>query len=200
MAAFFPSRPNLQTLADRYRQGDMDALGPLWQGLLKRGMRFVRGRQVPQAEAHDLIQDKIEDLVGRLHRGQHLTNVEAYLLKALDNALKRRGKQQKEETSFPEEEETLRPDSRWLEEDDGSAESAWIREESQKASTQRLTQALSQLGERCQEVIRYFYWANCGMADLVEELSFGSTHSAKTRKNQCVNRLRELFFVDRLKP
>jgi RNA polymerase sigma factor (sigma-70 family) len=197
MAAFFPSRPDLQALADRYRQGDMEALGPLWQGLLKRGMRFVRGRQVPRSEAHDLIQDKVEDLVARLNRGQHLTNVEAYLLKSLDNALKRRGRQQKEETSLPEEEEALRPDSRWLEEGDGSAETDWIRQESQQAKIQRLAQALSQLGERCQEVIRYFYWANCGMADLVEELSFGSTDSAKVRKNQCMSRLRQLFFVDR---
>lgn len=197
MAAFFSFRPSLQSLADRYRQGETHVLGELWQGLFKRGIRFLLGRKYSKEEAYDLIQDKIEDIVARLHRGQHIVNVEAYLLKALDNALKRSGAGQKKEIPLSGEgEEALEPVTGWQQETKKAAQELWAEQEHEAAKERHLRWALSQLGERCADILRYAYWADCGMADLAEELALGSTDSAKTRKSQCLDRLRRIYFAN----
>ena len=54
-------------------------------------------------------------------------------------------------------------------------------------------QALSQLGESCRQIIRYYYIDHLSMSDIAEEMKWKSPEVAKTTKSRCLKQWIEMI-------
>ena len=57
-----------------------------------------------------------------------------------------------------------------------------------------MEEALKQLGEPCQTIIKDFYIRNLSMQEICEKFGYTNTDSAKNQKYKCLQRLKKLFF------
>ena len=58
----------------------------------------------------------------------------------------------------------------------------------------QMNEAMKQLGEPCQTILKDFYIANKSMQDICEKFGYTNTDNAKTQKYKCLQRLKKLFF------
>jgi RNA polymerase sigma factor (sigma-70 family) len=58
----------------------------------------------------------------------------------------------------------------------------------------KMEEALSQLGEPCQSILKDFYIANLSMQDIAVKFGYTNPENAKNQKYKCLQRLKKLFF------
>jgi RNA polymerase sigma factor (sigma-70 family) len=68
-------------------------------------------------------------------------------------------------------------------------------DESEKKFKQ-MEQALTQIGEPCQTILRDFYINKYSMQEIAEKMGYTGTDNAKTQKYKCLQRLKKLFFKE----
>jgi RNA polymerase sigma factor (sigma-70 family) len=59
----------------------------------------------------------------------------------------------------------------------------------------RLTKALSQLGEPCSSLLKAFYEERKNMQEIAAAFQYTNAENAKTQKYKCLTRLRKIFFT-----
>jgi len=62
---------------------------------------------------------------------------------------------------------------------------------------QLLENAMSQLGEPCNGLLKAFYLEEKNMQDIAKQFGYTNAENAKTQKYKCLNRLKKLFFSSR---
>jgi len=65
-------------------------------------------------------------------------------------------------------------------------------EDSEKIA--KMQAILGQLGSKCQQILRLFYYEKKGMEEIAAKLSYSSTGSAKNQKYKCLEQVRKKFF------
>ncbi len=60
----------------------------------------------------------------------------------------------------------------------------------------QMEQALEQIGEPCQTILKDFYIHKHSMQEIAEKMGYTGTDNAKTQKYKCLQRLKKLFFKD----
>lgn len=63
--------------------------------------------------------------------------------------------------------------------------------ESQKEENELLESLIKSLPEDCQKILKHFYWGKKNMEDLASILGMKNADSVKTKKNKCMNRLKD---------
>ncbi len=58
---------------------------------------------------------------------------------------------------------------------------------------QLLQNALRKLKDNCREILTLFYYERNSIESIMHKMNYGSTQVVKTRKNQCMKTLREIF-------
>jgi len=56
-----------------------------------------------------------------------------------------------------------------------------------------LSNLLDQIGVSCKKILKYYYYENLSMKDIMERMEFSSEQSAKTQKYKCMQKLIKLL-------
>ncbi len=70
--------------------------------------------------------------------------------------------------------------------------------EEQDNKFKQMEQSLSNLGEPCKTIIEDFYIRNKTMQDICEKFGYTNADNAKNQKYKCLQRLKKLFFQDKI--
>lgn len=63
--------------------------------------------------------------------------------------------------------------------------------ERQKEENELIEKLINSLPEVCQQILKHFYWGKKSMDDLASMLGMKNADSVKTKKNKCMNKLKE---------
>lgn len=63
----------------------------------------------------------------------------------------------------------------------------------------QMNEAMTQLGEPCQTLLKDFYIKNLSMQDITEKFGYTNSDNAKTQKYKCLQRLKKIFFTIKIK-
>ena len=63
----------------------------------------------------------------------------------------------------------------------------------------QMNEAMNQLGEPCQTLLKDFYIQNLSMQDITEKFGYTNSDNAKTQKYKCLQRLKKIFFTIKIK-
>lgn len=179
----------LQNLAARIRQGDIGALIPFRKTLLDEGTGYLRKRGMSSADALDTAQEYISLISSDLIRGKAFSQVRAYFFKCLRSKLQKHAQRQERFVPIdPTNETGFAPDA-------NDPVGSFEEREELHYRIQKLMKHFAMLGEGCKSLLKHHFWGQYeNMAALAEELGLSNANSAKTRKSDCLKRLREIYF------
>lgn len=63
----------------------------------------------------------------------------------------------------------------------------------------QMNEAMNQLGEPCQTLLKDFYINNLSMQDITDKFGYTNSDNAKTQKYKCLQRLKKIFFTIKTK-
>lgn len=63
----------------------------------------------------------------------------------------------------------------------------------------QMNEAMTQLGEPCQTLLKDFYIKNLSMQDITDKFGYTNSDNAKTQKYKCLQRLKKIFFRIKIK-
>ncbi|WP_317163262.1 RNA polymerase sigma factor [Sphingobacterium composti Ten et al. 2007 non Yoo et al. 2007] len=63
----------------------------------------------------------------------------------------------------------------------------------------QMNEAMNQLGEPCQTLLKDFYIKNLSMRDITDKFGYTNSDNAKTQKYKCLQRLKKIFFTIKIK-
>jgi RNA polymerase sigma factor (sigma-70 family) len=63
----------------------------------------------------------------------------------------------------------------------------------------QMNEAMNQLGEPCQTLLKDFYIKNLSMQDITDKFGYTNSDNAKTQKYKCLQRLKKIFFTIKIK-
>ena len=63
----------------------------------------------------------------------------------------------------------------------------------------QMNEAMNQLGEPCQTLLKDFYIKNMSMQNITEKFGYTNSDNAKTQKYKCLQRLKKIFFTIKIK-
>lgn len=63
----------------------------------------------------------------------------------------------------------------------------------------QMNEAMIQLGEPCQTLLKDFYIKNLSMQDITNKFGYTNSDNAKTQKYKCLQRLKKIFFTIKIK-
>lgn len=66
-------------------------------------------------------------------------------------------------------------------------------DENDDLNQQKLQKAFAKLGVNCREILTLFYYERYSLESIQNELSYGSTGAVKSRKYQCLKKLKDIF-------
>lgn len=64
---------------------------------------------------------------------------------------------------------------------------------------EQMNDAMHQLGEPCQTLLKDFYIKNLSMQEITEKFGYTNSDNAKTQKYKCLQRLKKIFFTNKIK-
>ncbi|TCV19486.1 RNA polymerase sigma factor (sigma-70 family) [Sphingobacterium alimentarium] len=64
---------------------------------------------------------------------------------------------------------------------------------------EQMNEAMYQLGEPCQTLLKDFYIKNLSMQEITEKFGYTNSDNAKTQKYKCLQRLKKIFFTNKIK-
>lgn len=64
---------------------------------------------------------------------------------------------------------------------------------------EQMNEAMHQLGEPCQTLLKDFYIKNLSMQEITEKFGYTNSDNAKTQKYKCLQRLKKIFFTNKIK-
>lgn len=65
-----------------------------------------------------------------------------------------------------------------------------------KTDLQLVSKMMDRLGEKCNQILRLFYFENRDMEDIAGIMSYSNSDTAKAKKHQCFKQLQELFLSE----
>lgn len=63
----------------------------------------------------------------------------------------------------------------------------------------QMNEAMTQLGEPCQTLLKDFYIQNLSMQEITQKFGYTNSDNAKTQKYKCLQRLKKIFFTIKIK-
>ena len=63
----------------------------------------------------------------------------------------------------------------------------------------QMNEAMLQLGEPCQTLLKDFYIKNLSMQEITDKFGYTNSDNAKTQKYKCLQRLKKIFFTIKIK-
>ncbi len=63
----------------------------------------------------------------------------------------------------------------------------------QEERTEQIKASWDKLGERCQQVLNYFYYQSYSLDEIVKHLNYSSKDVLKSQKSRCLKKLKELI-------
>ena len=55
-----------------------------------------------------------------------------------------------------------------------------------------LSKIISKLGQKCQQILKSYYYQRMSMQEIAQKFGYGSTNSAKTQKYKCIERAKKM--------
>ena len=142
-------------------------------------LKFVRLNRGNDEDANDVFQDSLIALYEnvRSKKFRRDSTIKTYLYATIRNNWYSKLKKQKTELDI----ENI----------------AQIEEPDQKRNETEIMNIFSglfeQLGSSCHKILRYYYYENLSMKDIMEKMEFSSEESAKTQKYKCMKKLIQLI-------
>ena len=168
-----------ETLSERLREGDESLYERIFLNHFKPCMGILTKKyRAPHDEAYDCI-------MWAMLRMRHLLienrivygNLESYLIRIAVNEYLKKQERNKEISS------DIFPEGSWDADLLGETETLGI-----------LDRAWEKLGDRCQELLKGFYYDKIELKKLTELLEDSSEANTRKRKERCLTELRKLFF------
>jgi len=141
---------------------------------------LVKYRSCDKDDAEDLFVDAVMIFRDKVLGGQitNLTNLKSYLYKVCENNFLAKLKSEKRKKEKLSDVEFYYYESEYLTDEEADF-SDTLNEATKKA--------WEKLGERCKDIINYFYVERLRMEQIAELMSFSSADVAKTTKSRCYN-------------
>lgn len=168
------------SLQERLRNGDARAFEWVYNEYRDAFLAFGRGYKMDEDELLDVYQDSVIALFQNFVEKQtelDKSTVKTYLFgigKFLILASLRRNAKLHRTDSFQDEIEEISLD---------------LPDESERS--QQLAHAFGKLGEKCQELLRLFYYRGLSIKEIVTRTEYKDENTVKSRKSRCMKRLRE---------
>lgn len=65
-------------------------------------------------------------------------------------------------------------------------------DEEAQQQTKLLAKIVSKLGQKCQQILKSYYYQRMSMQEIAKKFGYGSTNSAKTQKYKCIERAKKM--------
>lgn len=171
-----PDFPLIQAI----KSGNEKALGLFYQDNFGKILHLVLKNSGSDDDARDVYQDGMMEVVLQIRGGrldQLSSRLSTYLYsvcyyKWIDR-LRQKGK-------------TMQTDF------DDDLETAVIEEEDSAPYLPALEKVLMQIGEKCLQLLKAFYYEKLTMTQIASKLGFADDNSAKSQKNKCMDKARFL--------
>lgn len=180
---------DLQQLATQVWEGYPPAVVLLRNELERIGIGYLRAQKLPPEDAEDILQQKISHIISRLYRQDDAvySNVKAYFITSIKREGIRVSKRNAQFDSISTgEEKALDFHSFNLEEELAEKEELAKR-------IAKLRACLRKLGDGCQDVIHHCFHLDLSHSETATLLGMTGADTVKSRKSQCIKRLRELY-------
>ena len=181
-------------LTNQLHQGDNQLLKAVFESYGTYCLRTLRKKTgCSREDAEDILQDaalvfRYNILAGKLH---HNSNLRKYLYNICYN-LQRARRQQKETEDIKQQKVVADWYSPVFITLPTLEKSEALRYQQQVDS---MLAAFKQLGERCQELLTYFYHEGQDMKTIAQKMGLANTDVVKSNKFRCLQRLREHMFT-----
>ncbi len=133
-------------------------------------------------DAADIFQDALIVLYEKVRKNELVLNctIRTYLYSVARNLWFNRIRKLQRETALEDQAKTIPIEP----------EALTILESSEQ--TNLVMNLLNQLGESCQQVIRYYYYEQLKMKEIAKKMGFANDQIAKNKKSTCLKKLRNL--------
>lgn len=159
------------------------ALRYLYKSYYKMALHYIIKNSGDEDEAADVFQDVIivfyESVIKNKFRGD--STIKTFLYSTIRNTWLTRLKKNKQKM-------TLEPDSVILR-NLKATEKTGTGEELNKI----VAYILEQIGESCKKILKYYYYENLSMKEIMSLMGFVNVNSAKTQKYKCMKKIIRLF-------
>ena len=165
------------------RKGDDDrALSYLYKKVLPKIKHLIHSNSGDQDEAYDIFQDAIMIFYKQVKLDKYKDEYEiaGFIYSVSRNLWINRVKRKNKSVSISEEIAVYETDSNLLDD--------LITEERETL----VVQMLSEIGERCKELLLYSVFHKFSMKEICEKMGFSTENAAKTRNYKCKQKLIEL--------
>ncbi|MFK7899289.1 MAG: RNA polymerase sigma factor [Cyclobacteriaceae bacterium] len=160
--------------------GDSKAFERLYSSCFPKVKKIVLNTNGDVDEARDVFQDGVLTFYKqvKLNKYQHLTDIDGYIYTICRNLWYTRLKQRNRSSEMRDDIKESYTDFSTPEKDYFSGE-----------RDQRVLDLLSQIGERCKELMVNRIYYNMSMKDISHEMGFATEEAAKTKNYKCKQRL-----------
>lgn len=169
-----------QELQEKLRNGDRKVLEQLYVNWKADFIAFGLKYSHDQEDVLDIYQDAVIELSRRFEQGLKLEkgSVKTYLFGIGKFLLFKRVKKLSVYTSS-----------------DVSSQEEWVEveEEISTIEQKKMEQGYQQLGEKCKEILRLYYYRNLTINEIVERGHYKDANTVKSQKSRCMKQLKELI-------
>ncbi|MEM9928696.1 MAG: sigma-70 family RNA polymerase sigma factor [Bacteroidota bacterium] len=172
-----------QEILDAIRLGDREKLGGLYEAYRQDFVHFARGYGLGNERAVDIWQDTIIAFYENATGGKITelsSSLKTYLFSIGKYALIDEHRRQRRQASFsPHGQELVEilPDQRFQPSEPDEA----------------LDLAISKLGEKCRQLLTYFYYDNFAVDAIANRMGYANENTVSAHKSRCMKKLRDLL-------
>lgn len=162
-----------------------EALNKLYVGYFPMVLQFILNNNGDEDDAKDVYQEAIIVLYNKIRSGEFelSSKLKTYIYSVCRRIwLKKLSQQSKKTNKLADFEDII------------AVEIDLEEHEEKDLQFDKMSSALSNLGEPCKTIIQDFYINNLSMQDICEKFGYTNTDNAKTQKYKCLQRLKKLFF------
>ncbi len=163
-------------ILDMIRKGDEQALVTLYESNRKMISAFIARNNGTHDDYEDMLQEAIVILWERVRSGrfEYSSKLSTFLFGTVKNIwLRRLAKAKREVPTDLQSEDQEDPASSVLD--------TLIENE----ETLAVRTAIGKIGEQCRKLLLLFYWEECSMEQIAEQMGFANAETVKSKKYQC---------------
>lgn len=167
-------------LIQKLKEGDTPAFEYLYKSYYKMAEYFILKNSGQSSDAEDVFQDALVVLYEKSQDDsfQLSCTLKTYLYSIVRNLWLKKLRDSKIQTKITDFESFVQVEEA-IEEDDGLFD--------------QVQQALSQLGEKCREIIVQFYYQKKKMTEIASSLNYTNAENAKNQKYKCMQQLKSML-------
>lgn len=165
-------------LIDKLKQGNQELLQAIYHQHKTRFVKIMKAR-FPECDVlviEDAYSEAVEVLFNNINQGKltHIEqSIESYIFAIARNKLYRDSKKAQKNLRLS------------VDLEDETEQDVW------ESERHLMSKCLEQLGERCQKLLRLFYYSYKSLQSITSEMGFGDTQNASAAKYKCSQKLKK---------